>query len=191
MDDFRSTDISIDIETLGKNYNAAVIAIGAAAFNRRTGKIGPTYYAKIDRKDATRHGASDPKTLQWWSRQTQEARTLSFEASIDDVPLLDGLRGLSDFFRNQGASVCPWGNGATFDVTILEHAYLALGNGLVPAWEWWMTRDLRTAIELSGIDPDAIEFDGVRHHAMHDAIHQAKIAIACFKRIEEMSENYL
>ncbi|MFV6182691.1 3'-5' exonuclease, partial [Klebsiella pneumoniae] len=54
-------------------------------------------------------------------------------------------------------------------------------------WEYWNDRDVRTMVELGqaiGFDPKTtIPFEGDRHNALADAIHQARYVSAIWQRI--------
>jgi hypothetical protein len=68
-----------------------------------------------------------------------------------------------------------WGNGAGFDPVLLEAAYSAAD---VPApWKYWNALDVRTLVHMGrqlGFDPKSdLPFEGNKHHALDDAIHQA------------------
>jgi hypothetical protein len=179
-----SIDISIDLETLSNKFNSPILSIGAAQFDRKTGKVGPTFYIEVDPDDAIRHGIVSASTLAWWMKQDQKARRV-FEASANKVTLYEALRGLSDFIRARGAGVKPWGNGSSFDITILEHAYEVAGRGLLPEWKFWDIRDMRTIIDVA----EEIGFkkarlvEGTAHNALDDAVHQAKEIARAFAHI--------
>jgi len=176
-------DCSIDIETLGTGYNAAVLSVGAVMFNRTTGKLAQEFYAEVDFAEAVKYGNVNGSTVAWWITQGPKAKEL-FSQSSNKLPLRDVLMGLADFMRAHGtASVRVWGNGAT----ILEHAYDVAGNGLIPPWKFWNIRDLRTLMDTAG-DP-GIEFSGTPHNAMDDAKHQARQIAGCFKRLSTTNED--
>ena len=75
-------DVMIDIETLGKGHNAAVIAIGAVFFNPLTGETGEQFYQKIDPNDAALYGQTDGSTMAWWSKQDPAAKAEAFSGVI-------------------------------------------------------------------------------------------------------------
>ena len=181
--DNRPTDVSIDLETLGNSYGAAILSIGAASFNRDTGKLGPTYSAKIDLDEALRYGNVSASTLRWWFGQSKEAQVAVFSAGGGAVTMLQALQGFNAFTETLPADICVWGNGATFDITFLDGAFDALAlPGCVPIWRnnSWCVRDLRTLVDVVDLRKEKIQFTGTPHIALDDAIHQAKIAIACF-----------
>lgn len=179
-----SIDISIDLETLSNKFNSPILSIGAAKFDRVTGKVGPTFYVEINPDDAIRHGLVSASTLAWWVKQDAKARRV-FEPSDKKVSLKWGLQMLGDFVRAQGAGAKPWGNGSSFDITILEHAYEVAGQGLEPQWKFWDIRDMRTIIDVA----ESMGFvkarltEGVAHNALDDAVHQAKEIARAFAHI--------
>ncbi len=131
-------------------------------------------------------GHVDGGTLLWWFDQSPEAREL-FKRQDKAVALATALDGLTTFMRaTKGGVPVVWGNGASFDITILENAYLSGAVGLRPAWTHTNIRDMRTIVDLAqgiaGFDPH-LPFDGVAHNAQADATHQAKVIAAAFKAL--------
>ncbi|MNL17628.1 hypothetical protein D3C87_1387310 [compost metagenome] len=76
-----------------------------------------------------------------------------------------------------------WGNGAAFDNVILRSAYERCG--LPPCWEWYNDVDVRTVVAMGreiGFDPKRdMAFEGERHNALDDAIHQARYVSAIWQ----------
>ena len=85
--------------------------------------------------------------------------------------------------ENKGCKVFVWGNGSSFDIAILEYWYNKLG--LCIPWNFWNVRDLRTIVEVAGIDKRSIPFEGEQHNALDDAKHEAKILLACYEALEK------
>ena len=54
-------------------------------------------------------------------------------------------------------------------------------------WQWWNDRDVRTVVELGkaiAFDPKRdMPFEGTRHNALADAIHQAKYVSAIWQKL--------
>lgn len=179
-----SIDISIDLETLSNKFNSPIMSIGAVKFDRVTGKTAQTLYVEIDPDDAIRHGLVSASTLAWWIKQDAKARRV-FEPSSKKVLLRTALQMLGDFVRAQGAGAKPWGNGSSFDITILEHAYEVAGQGLEPQWKFWDIRDMRTIIDVAeccGFVKAPLT-QGVAHNALDDAMHQAKEIARAFAHL--------
>lgn len=180
-------DASIDIETLSTRPNAAVISIGIAVFDRRTGEICDTLYREVHIDDAVRHGHVDGHTLAWWMKQGDEAKQL-FSYNEDKKPLSSVIWDVGSFLGLY-PEIRVWGNGSTFDITILEMACINL---VQPApWKFQHVRDMRTIVDAAaalGFDKKSIPFDGVPHNALDDAMHQACVISACWRAITETSE---
>ncbi|WP_105263958.1 exonuclease [Escherichia sp. MOD1-EC6149] len=177
--------LMIDLETMGKKSNAPIVVIGAVFFDPQTGEIGPTFYIVISLVDAMDTGAvPDGSTIEWWLAQSSEARSAIL---VDQVKLVDALIQFREFINEYSNEkfVQVWGNGATFDNTILRTSYERLN---IPCpWRYYNDRDVRTIVELGKtIDFDArtvIPFEGVRHHALDDARHQAKYVSAIWQKL--------
>ncbi|ENL5137945.1 3'-5' exoribonuclease, partial [Escherichia coli] len=65
--------LMIDIETMGKNPNAAIISIGAIFFDPQTGDMGPEFSKTIDLDTAG--GVIDRDVIKWWLKQSREAQS--------------------------------------------------------------------------------------------------------------------
>ncbi len=177
--------LMIDLETMGKKSNAPIVVIGAVFFDPQTGEIGPTFYIVISLVDAMDTGAvPDGSTIEWWLAQSSEARSAIL---VDQVKLVDALIQFREFINEYSDEkfVQVWGNGATFDNTILRTSYERLN---IPSpWRYYNDRDVRTIVELGktiGFDArTVIPFEGVRHHALDDARHQAKYVTATIQKL--------
>lgn len=174
-------DFSIDNESLGVRWDAPVIAIGCQQFDCNTGKLGDTFYRVIDVNSALRSGRADGETIKWWMRQNDAARQLFQDQT--SVSLATALEALATWMRGKGGAPRVWGNGATADITWLEHAYDTGCVGLKEAWHYTNIRDMRTLMEDAQFDPHSIPFVGVKHNALHDATHQAKAIAAARMKI--------
>lgn len=180
--------VMVDLETMGKKHNAPIVAIGAVVFDPATGSIGESFYKVVCLESSVNWGAViDPSTVIWWLKQSSEAR--SAIVNDDAIPLLDALLQFREFVSDNvaGGSKKPqvWGNGASFDNSILRSSYDCIAEDY--PWEYWNDRDVRTMVELGqaiGFDPKTtIPFEGDRHNALADAIHQARYVSAIWQRI--------
>ncbi|EGM8823158.1 TPA: 3'-5' exoribonuclease [Escherichia coli] len=177
--------LMIDLETMGTNTNAPIVVIGAVFFDPQTGEIGPVFYIVISLTDAMNTGAvPDGGTIEWWLKQSSDARAAIL---TDQVKLKDALLRFREFVNEHSDEkfVQVWGNGATFDNSILRTSYERLG---IPCpWHYSNDRDVRTIVELGKtIDFNArsvIPFEGVPHNALDDALHQAKYVTATIQKL--------
>lgn len=180
--------VMVDLETMGKKHNAPIVAIGAVVFDPATGSIGESFYKVVCLESSVNWGAViDPSTVIWWLKQSSEAR--SAIVNDDAIPLLDVLLQFREFVSDNVAGGSKkaqvWGNGASFDNSILRSSYDCIAEDY--PWEYWNDRDVRTMVELGqaiGFDPKTtILFEGDRHNALADAIHQARYVSAIWQRI--------
>lgn len=178
--------LMIDIESFGNVYNSAVVSIGAVYFDPWSGNIGPKFYRSIDIADSIRFGRVDGDTLKWWFKQSDDARAAAIAGT---QPLGEALSNLEEFY-SKGRNAQPWGNGASFDITILEHAYLQCLRRKAP-WDFWNIRDVRTIVELAkGICERPREFGkGTAHNALDDAVHQAAYVSDMWQALKRASKH--
>lgn len=141
----------------------------------------------------------DPRTAQWWSEQSDEAQA----AFADPVDLREALRQFGKWLR----SVSPlqdyydigehdrrfpddirlWSHGSAFDPPILAAAYQAVG--LPVPWHYRAPRDTRTIFDAAGIDDHSAWLNqhpgplGLQHHALDDAICQARAVCGAWERL--------
>lgn len=172
-------NIMIDLETLGTSANSIFFSCGACKFNIETGEIGEKYYQTIDLQSSINAGRTfSASTLKWWFQQSDEARS---KINDNGILLKDFLHEFSEFC---GTESVVWGNGATFDISMLENAY---GEYNQP-WKFWNVRDVRTIVDLAHpkIEKTQVEFKGVNHNALDDAIYQAEYVSLMYKFLKNL-----
>lgn len=171
----------LDLETGGTRPGDAIFSIGAVCVDLDTSDVTDFFYRVIDIASAEKHGLLTTSTMLWWGAQDKTARAEIFEK--DKPSAVDLFDAIDDFAKWYRAAECKtiWGNGATFDISMLEHFYLKFEIPL--PWDFWDVRDIRTLVHLVGREyRDQFEFEGVEHHALHDAAHEAKYTSAMWQR---------
>lgn len=160
-------NVMIDLETMGVNNNAAIIAIGAVVFDFE-GNIGPTFYETIDLKSSVENGGViDPSTVLWWMRQSDEARKEFEREGLLEYVVLENF---ANYLMSFGKGIKVWGNGTSFDNVILTNAYTRWV--METPWQYYNDRCYRT---MRGLYPEIkMEREGTHHNALADAISQAK-----------------
>lgn len=168
-------DVMLDLETMGTAPMAPIIAIGAVLFDAKAGTLGESFYTAVNLESAVQAGAVlDPATVLWWLRQSDEARAAV--TRDDALHLSAALLMFCQWIdkHSDASTVRMWGNGASFDNTILAQAYRMAQ--LAAPWRYYNDRCYRT---LKALHPDVpVERTGTHHHALHDAQTQARHAIA-------------
>ena len=166
-------NVMLDLETMGTGPNAAIIAIGAVAFEP-TGGLGSTFYRVVDLASSVEYGGEiDVSTILWWKKQDDAARkefarpSIHIHCALDDFSLW--IKGQE--FTTRGKI---WGNGAAFDNVILRSAYVRAG--VEVPWQYSGDRCYRT---IKATRPDIkIAPLGTAHNALDDAMNQAKTLIS-------------
>lgn len=165
-------DYSIDLETLGTRFDSYILSIGVAAFNIETGEILNTFHKNTV---CDNNFNIDINTVMWWLNQSDAARIAITDNNKKAIPIETALNELSSFILDHKKSVV-WGNGSSFGITLLDHAYHQCK--LKQPWQFWNVRDMRTIVDLAsvkGFDKTLLEFEGIAHDALSDAKHQAKV----------------
>jgi hypothetical protein len=166
-------NIMLDLETMGTANDAAIVSIGAVAFDHTN--IRSEYYVQVNLRSSAAAGlAIDADTVLWWMEQEQAARQALTSSAKDDT-LFRALSGFSSWYAAINGGLV-WGNGATFDNVILRNAYKAVD--LEPPWKYWQDRCYRTIRDVFPVGFQPPVFEGVKHNALDGAAVQAKILIA-------------
>jgi hypothetical protein len=162
-----TTDVMLDIETLGKGNNAVILSLGAVKFSPWGHGIDDSFYVAVNPESCQALGlALDASTVMWWmADERTEARSKMVKE--DRVDLVEALYGFNDWF---GDDKPVWGNGATFDNVIMSSAYKACS--IERPWKFWNDKCYRT---VKGMAPSVkLVREGTYHNALDDAVSQAK-----------------
>lgn len=178
--------VSFDIETLHTRPDGVILSIAAAA--RVNGEV-VSFYSHCNLESQAERAFSQD-TLDWWAAKGDLWHQT--RAACEVAPALaDVLRDLNKWYASLGNdrdSLYPWGNGASFDIAFLEHAFSQCD--MKPAWAFWMIRDLRTAKHIAqavgGCKP--VERVGTHHDARDDAITQLLMAESYLEAITSASD---
>ena len=122
----------------------------------------------------------------WWLEQSEQARAeiTQGEGCLLVDTLYDFTQWIEQIENYKQRKV--WGNGAGFDCVILANAFKSAG--IPTPWPHWNDRDVRTVVDLGrsikGINPKYdMPFEGTKHNALDDAIHQAKYVSAIYQAL--------
>lgn len=165
-------DVMIDLETLDTTPTAAIVSIGAMFFTTEPPfKLGDFLYVKVYRDSSEKCGGTVSQgTLDWWSKQSAEARAVFFGDDRKSLP--DALLDFVFFVRRHTSldELRVWGNGAAFDNVILSESFRRCGISL--PWQFWNDRCYRT---LKSMHPSVkMSRRGTYHNALDDAQSQAE-----------------
>jgi hypothetical protein len=178
--------VMIDLETFGTRSQSVIVSIGAVQFDPYSRLMGYTFHDAIDLKSAVAHGLKiDPSTVLWWLEQSEMAQHALVKKVRAASSLASTLSGFRSFLQGVAASVeakdCfVWGNGADFDLALLQQAYEAIGQE--KPWKYNASRCYRTLLAEFGRPEDRV-MPELAHDALSDAVAQAKTAQNIFARL--------
>ena len=172
-------DVMVDIETMSSWPTAAVIQIGACTFDESSLFLVSVVSTFYDNVPLERYHI-DPKTVKWWSEQSEEAKA-SLNMNLVDTPH-EALSLFDEWLRSVGFTATRegrpgiWANPPNFDLTILRNAY-RVENRRTP-WHYRQERCCRTLWREFGdlVPVDPSDDDLIKHRADHDAVRQARSA---------------
>ena len=159
----------LDLETMGSGSTAAIVAIGAVAFDT---DIRSKFYARIHLASSIETGGRvDANTVLWWLQQSDAARKELYTAVEGNTARKACLNFTAWYANCNGGAV--WGNGATFDNVILRNTFDRL---CLPTP--WSFRDDRCFRTVKALHPKVdVPVSGTAHNALDDATWQAQYLI--------------
>lgn len=165
-------DFMVDLETMGKESNAAIIAIGAVKFDPKARQITDRFYSRVDLQSCIDAGLTlSASTIMWWLQQSESARN-EFKGVLPTLTI--ALKGFTSWMHKMPGEIDKnrvWGNGATFDNVILTNAYAAAK--MERPWSYKGDRCYRTIKALFPNVPLPQGLGLTGHRADHDAEFQA------------------
>lgn len=182
----------LDFETLGSGTDTIVVSLGAAYFNKTGIKAEKLFLFDIHSQQMAGRSFT-ASTLEWWMRQKEGAR------DVFDKEKTPGDRlTLKDFFvqfekvsaealaleEEAWDQFKPWGNGANFDISILEDMYRRHHENRdqgIP-WKFWNVFCFRTFNALTDCKRYLARPHGTHHSALDDARYQAECVVNFWKR---------
>lgn len=174
--------VMIDIETMSRRPNAAIVALAAVPFTL-TGEVAAPvscFYHAITLKSCQEAGLHiGAETVEWWMKQNSEARYSLFLGREPLDMVLDRFTlFLQDIKTRESCEPFLWSSSPGFDNVILREAYVTMGKPC--PWDFRKDRCMRTLEMIYHYFGHslpkrilAIRETGFEHHALHDAIYQA------------------
>jgi len=187
--------VMLDIETMSRRPNAAIVSIGAVPFNSAGQIAAPVslFYHTIHLKSCEQAGLHiGAETVDWWMHQDTKAR-LELHMNCQEIGLvLDRFTlFLEDIKKKESCEPFIWGRGPGFDNVILREAYRTMGKPC--PWNFRKDRCMRTLELIYAAQGHSVSDvhrelenmeDRVEHHALHDAMFQAGVTSLMLKDLE-------
>lgn len=142
-------DIIITIETLSTSYDAVVLQIGAAVFNKVTGKIDAIFVVNIDPESQKKYGRTiDARTVKFWKGRSEETIKDVFR---EQISVESAINAFDKFIRkhlySRKFSLC-WMTDLGFVSPIIHSLKNSLGSECV--WLRKNERDCNTLFSEFG-----------------------------------------
>jgi len=177
----------VDIETMATSPDAAIVSIGACAFDHEVinthEEITERFYTTVSlTSNAEASRRLEAGTIEWWLKQKPEAQRALFEEPVRN------LRAALVEFRMWAQALKPaatfiWANDPDFDVVILKSAFNAVGQ--IWPFQYYNNRSCRTIKHLAWPNDDTPDFRSgtVHHKADDDAVAQAVMVQHAYYRL--------
>jgi DNA polymerase III epsilon subunit-like protein len=160
-----------DLETLGTSPGCAVLSIAIVPFD--IGYPIEPFYERISRKSCEDIGLEvDPQTELWWQKQSAEARDEAFGGTADIESV---LHRVTEYIKTLDKTPVMWGNGASFDIPILEEAFYLCD--MTTPWHYTKSLCYRTMKNIYKQIPY------LKPQVAHNALQDAKAQAAHLERI--------
>lgn len=201
----KTIDITFDLETCALCPNAAVMSVGAVAWLRDQAEtpffqLGFTghddaameFSAHVDLRGMFVDGFTfDPQTAEWWSRQSDDAKSAVLAADDEDAPCAPIEQVVSNFIdwldvmkgTTRSDAVNLWSQGTDFDVAIMRNICYRYGLELpvnykdVRDHRTFYMEGARTICDIAGVEfepekaytlVDRYEGKGEAHDPVYD-----------------------
>lgn len=177
-------EIMMDFETMGVGPSAAVVQLGAVAFNRLTGEMAPAVFLQdIDLLSSINLGGEvDRSTARWWKERG------GFHPVRTVVCAEEAFSNFSGYVKTfDHPELRVWARGASFDIAIAENHYRWLGRET--PWKYSRARDTRTIEDFAkefGWEPPPAE---TTHQALQDAQDQVRQLYSAMKYLRDRLPN--
>lgn len=193
-------DVVIDLETLGTAVDSVIVQIGAVA---TTGDEFTTFVDAQGPMNSKRRTSLDT-VINFWGQQVSPdtaqrmVRMCTKEKAPDLALALHELTRWLYKIAPDNSQLCIWGNGASFDLGMLTHAYQqCVQAGLLDSpqyWNFWMERDLRTLVDCAwqvatarGEPGPSKAYPLEPHDALSDALAEMMVLRECTYILKKLS----
>jgi hypothetical protein len=157
----------LDLETMGLSPDGVICAIGAVKFDPFGDELSDPFYVVVEMDGQEKYGRRfTGSTVTWWLQQEDAARRELYRG--DRIPLPAALEQFQWWMGP--ASMPTWAYGATFDHSILQSAYGAVG--LKNPIHYRDQFCMRPYARLTKVECPHVP--GTTHNAVDDATRQAR-----------------
>jgi hypothetical protein len=180
----------LDWETLGTSPDSVCLSLGAVFFDRDG--IHDKELFVLNAPDQRKHGRTENEATKiWWSKQSLDAQKQLKASEVGGDSIQRFLENFEEFidlslagYKQRRDTLCPWGNGANFDIPLLEDFYRRHhkgGQDAIP-WKFWNVWCYRTFSNLTKCRDLVPRRHGTYHNALDDSIHQVNTVLAFWNK---------
>lgn len=163
-----NTHLMLDFETLGQTPDTAVLSLGAVLFNQDGILDCQDWVFDLTEQLRSKRSVTS-STIVWWLQQGAKAQEIFALSNSKGKGMREFTPEFLKFSSTKDLRV--WGNGATFDVSIIEHLLSQMK--VENPWMFWNVRCYRTIKAMFEIEKGK-PFVGTKHNALDDAKYQAE-----------------
>lgn len=170
--------LMIDLETLATSPDAVIMSADLVFFDLED-KIIYESYASFCIESQLKSGRRiDGSTLLWWQKQSEDARRVFIECETGHKEIAPWIE--AELFAAQKVKgfqwkdLQVWGNGALFDVGILEDVFRKKDSEI--PWKFWNVFCFRTFDKMTKARKK-LPRSGVHHNALDDARYQTECVL--------------
>ena len=195
MSDRKKVGAIVDLESLSRKNTGALLSIGVILFDQEFNEVDEPFFEAIELQSCLDVGCHvEADTFYWWMQQSDGAREALFGTkALDDRDndiyvrknLSHVLHLLTTYLHKYNVRGI-WGNGASFDLGMLQNAYHAVGKQI--PWKYSFERDIRTIVAMRpSIKKTIVEHsDILAHHPVDDCRLELEYLSAIFDEIGEL-----
>ena len=106
----------------------------------------------------------------------QDPKAIAEIVKAEKVPVGTVINRAHTYLSNlaEQYEIVIWSRGMDFDFPKLEWCFRKFVEK-EPPYAYYNKRDVRTWVKERGVDELQIEFEGTKHNALHDCMHQIKL----------------
>lgn len=175
----RILDVMLDLETTGITDRAGILEWAMVPFDRfheeEEDGVEP-FHMHVDLTSCFMAGMDLTSSQDWWVAQEPQAKALHISQNWTKISIGNVTAKAWDYlsFLAESHELVMWSRGMDFDFPKIEWCFRRF-LGKEPPYRYYNKRDARTIIKESGIDESQFRFEGIRHSAMDDCMHQIKV----------------
>jgi hypothetical protein len=142
-----------DVETLGKRSNSVILSMACIHFDPKEqpdhNKLkADAFFAKFDVADQMKRlkREAGKSTMDWWAKQCENVRVMSFKPSPADVKFEEGYELMRAWAKSKNDEKSwVWARG-NLDQLVMDDIEEQIG--LTPIFPYARWRDVRTAVDI-------------------------------------------